>query len=77
MNAYKDKYKFILGIAAALAGCASGLPTDQTLPIEKQYTTGSNIPRDASKSGVKTVSAEDAALSRATVQMPPKGKGGG
>ncbi len=45
LNAYKVNYKFILGIAVALAGCASGLPTDQTLPIEKQYTTDSNIPR--------------------------------
>ncbi len=65
-------------IALAIAGCASGLPGNQGTAIEeKQYVTGSNIPRDANKSGVKTVSAEEAALSRATVQMPPKGKSGG
>ena len=69
--------KCVLGIAVALAGCATGLPADQTVPIEKQYTTGSNIPRDASKTAVKTVSTEQTEISRPQVLMPPKPKNGG
>ena len=65
-----------LAIAVALAGCATGAPADQTLPIERQYTTGSNIPRDASKTAAKTVSAEQTDISRPQVLMPPKPKNG-
>jgi hypothetical protein len=65
-------------ISLATGGCASELTGSQVAAAEdKQYVTGSNIPRNAGKSDVKTVGAEEAALSRAAVQMPPKGKGGG
>ena len=69
--------KCVLGIAVALAGCATGLPTDQTVPIQKQYTTGSNIPRDPSKTVARTVSTEQNEISRPQVLMPAKPKNGG
>ena len=69
--------KCVLGIAVALAGCATGLPTDQTVPIQKQYTTGSNIPRDPSKTVAKTVNTEQNEISRPQVLMPAKPKNDG
>ena len=64
------------GVAVVLTSCALESSAEQKTVTEKQYVTGSNIPRDTSKTDVKTVSVERNEISRPQVLMPLKQKTG-
>jgi hypothetical protein len=61
----------LLATVCLMAGCASPQAATAEPAIEKEYTTGSNIPRNkgAAKPGVTTIDRDD--LERQRVLPPP------
>jgi len=72
-----NKTCLILFACALLAGCATADMGDSaTPPVEKQYRTGSNIPRrsDQMPDGVSTATVNPAdGLGRSSVPLPGAG----
>jgi hypothetical protein len=74
--------KILLCAAACLAaGCASTQSSNEPAAqrVEREYTTGSNIPRKSKGGdGVQVYDREAAERARdAMPQLPPRGPGGG